>query len=275
MFFYEGRTIRGLGITAWALLIQLGAVVATGAALGAVAIVLGPALVNPSGFLSSVLGIVAAVCGIELGQVAVGVIYLVGFADLHAGRHEYGLAHARAIDRATVCLVIFAALTVFATGFSVSMNLFGPSTGVPAESFLTGNLVLAPIGAFVAGLSLYYAVRAVADEVELRRLRIAVALGVAGSIIGPVLLAFSVSMNPRDVSSIVTGLLASAVAGDGICAISLLLIVVLFREVRQNLVAGRPAPALPRVLPPFPQAWPIPPPAPAPPAPVEPPKSRL
>ncbi len=273
MFFYEGRTIRGMGIIGWALLIQLAAVVATGVTLAALAIVIGPALVNPSGFLTSVLGIVAAVCGIELGQVAVGVIFLVGFVDVHAGRHEYGLEHARAIDRATIALVLFAALTAFGTAFSLSMNFLAPSTGIPAESFLTGNLVLAPLGALVAGFTLYYAVRAVADEGEVRRLRAAVVLGVSGAVAGPVLLGFAIAANPRDVSAIVTGLLASAVGGDGICALSLALFVLLFREIRRNLVNGTPAPTLPRYTPVYPWAWPSPPP-PATLPPAQPPKSR-
>lgn len=273
MFFYEGRTIRGLGIIGWALRIQLVAVVATGITLAALAIVIGPALVNPSGFLTSVLGIVAAVCGIELGQVAVGVIFLVGFVDVHAGRHEYGLEHARAIDRATIALIVFAVLTVSGTAFSVSMNLLAPTTGIPAESFLTGNLVLAPLGALVAGFTLYYAVRAVADESERGRLRGALVLGVAGAVAGPVLLGFATAAAPRDLSSIVTGLLASAVAGDGICALSLLLFVLVFREIRRNLVEGRPSPALPRYPPVYPWAW-LSPPPPIPVPPAEPPKSR-
>lgn len=273
MFFYEGRTIRGIGIIGWALVLQLGAVIATGVTLAALAIVIGPALVNPSGFLTSVLGIVAAVCGIELGQAAVSVLFLVGFVDVHAGRHEYGLDQARAIDRATIALALFAAVTVFATASSVSMSLFAPTIGIPAESFLTGNLALAPLGALVAGFTLYYSVRAVADEGEVRRLRAAVVLGVAGAVAGPVLLGFAISANPRDVSAVVTGLLSSAVAGDGICALSLGLFVLLFREIRRNLVKGRPAPALPRYAPTYPWAWPSPPPQAVPP-PAQQPKSR-
>lgn len=275
MFFYEGRTIRGLGIIRWALIIQLLAVVATGVTLAALAIVLGPALVNPSGFLTSVLGIVAAVCGIQFAQIGVGALFFAGFVDVHAGRHEYGLAHVRAVDRATLGLVVFTAVTLFATGFTVSMSFLAPSSGIPAESYLTGNLVLAPIEALVAGLTLYYTIRFVADDAQARRLRGAVILGVAGAAVGPVLLLFATAVNPHDLSAVVTGLLASAVAGDGMCALSLLLFALLYREVRRSLLAGRPAPVLPRFAPAYPWAWPLPPPpASVAPVPVEPPKSR-
>ncbi len=273
MFFYEGRTIRGVGWVRWALLLQLVMVVATGVTLAALALLLGPALVNPGGLLGALVGVIAAVCGIELGQIGVAVLVLVGYVDLRAGRHEYGLDHARSIARATVCLILVALVSLFSLTYSVSVSLFaGGTQPVPTETFLTGNLVLGPVGAFLAGLGLYYLARVIADPAVARRLRLALILGVAGALAGPVLLGFATAANPHDLTAVVTGLLASAVAGDGISALSLLIFATAFRELKEELMAGKPAPALPRYSPP-PWAWAAPPPEASPPGPREPPKT--
>ncbi len=275
MFFYEGRTVRGLGLMSWALTIQLGSVVAIGVTYAVLAALLPSALTNPTGLLPSVLGIVAAICGIVLGELAMGILFLVGFVDVHKGRNEYGLAHARSIDRATACIAAFAALTAFSTIYSISANFFPPPPAVvPMASLLAGNLILSPLGALVAGLGLHYVVRSLVEKGERGRVRAAIALGVAGSAIGPVLLAFPAALNPTQVSGVVTGMLASAVAGDGLCALSLLLFVLVLREVRRNLVAGTPAPSLPPYVPAYPWTWPMPPAPAVPPGPTDLPKSR-
>ncbi len=260
VFFYEGRTVRGLGVMSWSLAIQLGAVVATGVTLAVLAALLGPALLNPSGLVPAILGVVVAVCGIELAEVAVGILFLVGFLDVHKGRNEYGLSHARAIDRATACIVAFAGLTLFSTIYSISLSLFSPTAAaIPTESVLTGNLLLSPLGALIAGLGLFYSVRTLVDASQRGRLRAAIALGVAGTVVGPALLAFPAAINPGQVSAVVTGMLASSVAGDGLCALSLLLFALTLRDVRRSLVSGTPAPSLPPYAPAYPWAWPVPP----------------
>ena len=96
----------------WALLIQLGAAVATAAALVGLALLIGPALLSPSQFLSSFVGVLAAVCGIELAEVAMAAVFLTGFHQVHSGRYEYGLTHAHSVDRALVYLAVFAVLGV-------------------------------------------------------------------------------------------------------------------------------------------------------------------
>ncbi len=274
MFFYEGRTIRGIGLVRWALLLQLAMVVATGVTLAALALLLGPALLNPGGLLGAFVGIIAAVCGIELGQIGTAVLFVVGYIDLRAGRHEYVLDHARSIARATVCFVLFAFVSLFSLTDSISVSLFaGGTQPVPTEAFLTGNLVLSPLGAFLAGLGLYFVARALADPALVRRLRLALVLGVAGAVAGPVLLAFATAATPGDLTAVVTGLLASAIAGDGIGALSLLIFAVAFRALKRDLAAGPPSPALPRYLhsAPWGRAVPSPPQSLAP-GPAEPPK---
>ena len=274
LFFYEGRTIRGLGLMGWALIIQLGAVITIGLALAALALLIGPALLNPTALLAPLLGVLAAVCGIEIGELAMTGVFLAGFYQMHVGRHEYGWAHARSIDRATICLILFATLTAVGDLYTIANDLLLPAAaGVPAGALLEGNLVLAPVAALVAGLALLYSARSLADGAEVRRLHRALYLGIAGSFTGPALLAFATSVNPRDLGAVVSGYLASAVAGNGISALSLLLFVFVLRDIRRHLLEGRPQPVLPRIEQVYPWMWGLPSPAqpPAPQRPSEPP----
>ena len=256
MFFYEGRTIRGLGLVGWALLVQLGAVLAAGAALAALALLLAPALLDPAGALGPLVGVVAGICGVELAEVAMAILFLVGFHHLAAGRHEYGLEHVRSVGRAIVCVVVFGVLTVITSAYLLAVDFFEPTTqAVLGQSLLTGQVVLSPVGAALAGLGLWYAARSVSGPEERRRLRSALALGIAGGAAGPGLISFATLVNPLDVRAVSSGLLAAAVAGYGMSAISLLLFVLAFRDIRRDLVAGRPPPALPRVEQVYPWLW--------------------
>lgn len=240
----------------WALVIQLGAVLATAATLIALALLLGPALLNPAAFLSSLVGVLAAACGIELGEVVMASVFLAGFHQIHAGRHEYGLPHARAVDRALAYLIVFAVLGMAATGYTLASSFFAPAVpGVPAASLLVGNVLLAPLGALFAGLTLLDSARALAEPTQARRLRVALILGLAGAAAGPLLSAFATAPRPVYLSAVVNGLLVSAIAGEGVAAISLLLFALALREVRRALLAGRPAPVLPRFPAPTPFGW--------------------
>ncbi len=232
---------------AWAVLLEFGLVVATGVALASVGLVIGPALLDPNAFAGPMLGILTAICGIELGQVAVAAIFLVGFHGLHTGRNEYGLSHAQSLDRARICLGVLVAVGLLNTALVVSASLFSPAVQTAAaDSLLTGNVFVGPIEAFVAGLALLYSLRGIAEDAQIRRLRVALALGVVGAFAGPGLIAFEGATNANALSAVVTGLLAAAVAGEGVSALSLLLFFLVMRDVRRNLTAGQPAPALPR-----------------------------
>ncbi len=232
----------------WALVIELGAVVVTGLTLVALALMLGPALESPGGLGPSSVTALAAVCGVALGQVAMAVVFLLGFHQAYAGRHEYGLAHAQAVERGLVFLAVDFVLTAAGTVYTLTTSFLQPAlAGLPAVDLLSGNAVLAPAGALFAGLTLYSTVRTLADPSGARRLRTALILGVVGAAAGPLLLAFSVSGALANLDAIVSGLLASAVAGQGVCALSLLLFALAFRDVRRGLEAGNPAPVLPRI----------------------------
>lgn len=267
LYFYEGRTIRGTGLIVWALLIELVTVVFAGLTLAALALMLGPALQSPGGVVPSALTAVVAVCGISLGQVVMAVLFLVGFRHVYAGRHEYGLDQAQSLERALVFLMVYLVLTIVSYLYTVTSNFLEPGlAGLPAVDLLSGNLVLAPIGATFAGLALLYTARALAEETQRRRLVTAWVLGIAGATAGPLLLAFAVSGALNDLDSIVSGLLASAVAGQGVSALSLLLFALAFHDIRRNLEAGRPAPVLPRIEQAYP--WMYRPPYPYPPPPA-------
>ena len=258
----------------WALVIELGAVLVTGLTLVALALMLGPALESPSGLGPSSVTALAAVCGVALGQAAMAVVFLLGFHQAYAGRHEYGLAQAQAVERALVFLAIDFVLTAAGYIYILTNSFLQPAlAGLPAVDLLSGNAVLAPVGALFAGLTLYSTVRTLTDPTGVRRLRTALILGVFGAAAGPLLLSFSVSGALTSLDAIVSGLLASAVAGQGVCALSLLLFALAFRDVRRSLEAGNPAPVLPRIEQAYPwmyrPAYP-PPPAVSPPQPPKP-----
>ena len=276
LYFYEGRTIRGTALMTWALLVELGAVIVTGLTLGALALMLGPALESPGGLAPSSVTALAAVCGVTLGQIAMSVLFLLGFHHAYAGRHEYGLAQARSVERALVFLMVFVVLTVVGTVYSLTNSFLMPGVaGLPAVDLLSGNAFLAPAGALFAGLTLFCGAKTLAAPHVERRLRTALVLGVAGALGGPLLLAFAVSGTLASLDAVVSGLLASAIAGQGVCALSLLLFILAFRDVRHGLEAGTPAPVLPRIEQAYPWMYRPVYPYPAPPAvdPPQPPKS--
>ncbi len=259
----------------WALLIELGAVIITGLTLVTLALLLGPALESPGGLGPSSLAALAAVCGVSLGQIMMAVLFLLGFHHAYAGRHEYGLAQARSVERALVFLMVFFVLTVVGYVYSLTNSLLVPGVaGLPAVDLLSGNALWAPAGAVFAGLTLLFTARTLAAPHVERRLRTALVLGVAGALAGPLLLAFAVSGTLTSLDAVVSGLLASAVAGQGVCALSLLLFILAFRDVRHGLEAGNPAPVLPRIEQAYPWMYrpvcPYPPPSAA--EPPQPPK---
>ncbi len=250
----------------WALVIGLGAVLVTALTLVALALMLGPALESPAGIGPSALTSLVAVCGVAVGQILMAIIFLLGFHQAYVGRHEYGLAHARSLERALVFLVVYFVLTAVTYLYALTNSFLKPGlAGLPAIDLLSGNPLLAPVGAAFAGLTLVSTLRAVAEPSTGRRTWTALALGVAGAAAGPLLLAFSVSGVLSSLDAVVSGLLASAVAGQGVCALSLLLFIFAFRDVRSGLESGRPAPVLPRIEKAYPwmyrSPYPVPPPA--------------
>lgn len=275
LYFYEGRTIRGLAWISWALFIELGAVLATALTLVAIALSFETSVQSSNGSLTSALLAFVAVCGIGVGQVFMAIVFLVGFGQSYRGRHEYGLEHARSLDRAVVFLIVFLVVDLVSLVLIVSPLATGTTdAGAPSPTLALlggGNPIFAPVGAFFAGLCLSFLARSLSSPTELNRLRRGLVLGVVGAATGPALLGFAVSGSLTDISAIVSGILASAVAGQGISALSLLLFATALRDTRKNLEAGRPMPALLRVeqacqwAPGPPYAYPPPPNPPRPP----------
>lgn len=240
----------------WALVLALAAVLVTGMTVAALAFLLGPTLTNPAAVTSSLIGALAAVCGVLTTEMVMVVLFLVGFYNLHAGRHEYGLQQERSLERALVFFIIFIVMSLVSFAYSAFSSLL--QTGIPVTGgslLVGGNIVFGPIAAFFAGLTLFYMARVLAEPHQEGRLRVAVVLGVAGAVAGPALLIVAGATNPTDLPAYTSGLLASAIAGQGISALSLLLFALVFSEVRRNLQAGKPMPVLPRYEQVYPWAY--------------------
>jgi hypothetical protein len=276
LYFYEGRTTLGLAWITLALFIELGAVLAAALALVAIALSFETSVQSPSGSLTPALLAFMAVCGIGVGQVFMALVFLLGLDQTYRGRHEYGLEHARSLDRAVVFLIVFLVVDLVSLVLIVSPLATGTTdAGAPSPTLLLlggGNPMLAPLGAFFAGLCLRSLTRSLSSPMERHRLIRGLVLGVVGATTGPALLGFAVSGSLTDVSTIVSGILASALAGQGISALSLLLFATAFRNTRKNLEAGRPMPALPRVERAYPWAAGLPYAYPPPPNPPRPPR---
>ncbi len=249
LFYYEGRTIRGLGWTAWGLVVSLILVVGTGATSVVFALTLGPTLKAPTNPFSSLAAVVLVACGLGLGELFMIAFFVAGFHQLHAGRHEYGAAHERSVEHALVVLILLILVGTLGTVYSAFNTLLGsPSPVLPgATSAGIEGLVVGPADALLAGLVLFFAVRSLMPTQEHFRVRTAILLGMAGAAAGPAILILAANGGVTDVPSLVSALLAAAVAGQGISSISLLLFLLIFRNARRNLVAGNPAPVLPRL----------------------------
>ncbi len=249
LFYYEGRTIRGVGWTMWGLVLSLALVVASGATSIGLALMLGPALTTPADMVKSIgLSLVVA-CGLLLAELVMVVFFLVGFHQLHVGRHEYGAAHEQSVERALVFLILLVLVATLGTAYAAFSALFGTmGPALPGQTVTgTESLLFGSSEALLAGLTLFYAVHSLVGTTDVSRLRTAVVLGVVGAAAGPAILILAASGAVVDLSSLVTSVTAAVVAGQGVSAISLLLFLWIFRDLRRNLGAGNPAPVLPRL----------------------------
>lgn len=274
-YFYEGRTIRGMGPLEWALII----LVATAAVMGLTTALLGlayPALVNNSTSLfGPFLGVLAVICLTFVADLAAGILFLVGFFQIYQGRHEYGLDQVRSMDRALSFLIIYVVLSAVSVVYTSAGGLLlgtGALTGLAA---FAPALVLNPVIALFAGLTLEHSVRGVASSATRSRLRTALALGIVGAAVGPAMNLLATSGSGLTLTQVSTGIIAAALGGQGISAISLLLFWLAYVEVHRSLEAGSPAPVLPRIEQVYPwlyRPW-IPYPYPPPGPPPQPPKT--
>jgi len=231
----------------WALVIQLFAVISLGITQAALGLLYGQLLLNPTALFGPYIGAIAAVCGAEIAQLAMAVVFVIGFFQVHSGRHEYGLEEARSVERAFVFLIVFIVLSGISITLSVTDTFVAGLTGQSSLPTLAGRLSLGSLGALFAGLTLVDTIRSVSGAASTSRLWTALALGITGAAAGPALTILATIANPITVDLITSGILASALAGQGISALSLLLFWMIYRETCRSLEAGRPAPVLPRI----------------------------
>ncbi len=246
-YFYEGRTVRGVGHVGWALLVILVTVVIIGTTTALIGFLYGALLQAPVNFVGTLVSVLAAICLAFVGEVASAILFLVGFYEIHAGRHEYGLEQSHAAERALVFLIVYVVLSAVSVVYSPAFSLFLGVVNPSALPVLAVSLVLNPVIALFAGLTLEHAVRTVAAPLVRSRLRTALVLGIVGAAVGPGLTLLANASRPATVESVSGGIIAAAVAGEGLAALSLLLFWLAYREVRQALEAGSPGPVLPRV----------------------------
>jgi len=253
VYFYEGRTVRGVGWMSWGLLIQLASLI-----LGAVGTVLliasmGAFLYTSPELLPALFAAVALICGLVIVEIAAAVVCLVGFHGMYAGRHEYGPNQDRNMDRA----LVFVILAIVLSGVQVVSPytlVWGALYSVPSGASITVGLlglVVQPASALFAGLALFSAVRLFADGGQRTRLIIGMILGAVGAAAGMAILLVAAGLG-RSLDSLVTAFVASALAGQGTSAISLLVFILVYREVRRKLETGGIAPAVPSP----PPVWP-------------------
>lgn len=286
-YFYEGKTIRGMGWVQWSLWIFLAALVATVLVSVILASVLSEALTtNPFAALPRLMGAVAALCGLVILEIAGLALYLAGFTPMYGGRQEYGPRHAREMDWSLVCFIVTAVLYIAQSAVPSNTFVFLPGASTIADAS-TAGLTLAALAVLraaftaTAGLALLFGVYAFADAGGIRRLLLALVLGIAGSVVGSVVTIVGLYTLPP--SEYGTMLIAGALGGTGVGLIALVLYVLVYRDVAARLRSG----AIPPVLPPRPMfpppyyypayavPWAPPPAAPsAPPPPPSPPAQR-
>lgn len=285
-YFYEGKTIRGLGWVQWSLYVFLGLLVATLLLSVAIAGLVGTAYtLDPVTLLPSLLGVLAAACGLVILEIVGLVLYCVGFGYMYGGRREFGVRHARHMDWSLVFFIVTAVL--FAAQSALPSTSASFVTGAPAlvnpsmiGLILAASAVLRALDTGFAGLTLLFGAYAFADAGGARRLVVALILGVAGSVVGSVVTIVGLYTLPA--SEYGTMIIAGALGGTGVGAISLLLYLLAYREILGRLRSGAIPAALPLRPPmpwpyyaPYPYPWAPPPTAPvSPPPPPSPPPTQ-
>lgn len=270
-----------MGWILWSLWAFLAILVAMMLLSFALAAVLNTALAtDPFAALPTLMGTVAAACGLVILEIVGLGLYLAGFVPLYGGRQEYGARHARNMEWSLICLIVTAVLFVAQSAVPINTFLFLPGTTTVTDA-ATAELALAALAVLraaltaAAGLTLLFGVYAFADAAGIRRLVLALILGVAGSVVGSVLTIVGLyTLRPSEYGTMT---IASALGGTGVGLIAMVLFTLVYRETLARLRSGAIPPALPPrpVLPPpyyyVPYAVPWAPPPAAPPAPPPPP----
>lgn len=170
---------------------------------------------------------------------ASGILYCVGLAGLYASRDGLGPEHARSVEQILPWLAV--TLILLATGVVVPA-LTGPFLTFPGVGYMppewsrSVGVVLAGLRAIFAGLTLFYAVQALAEEDGRVRLLLAMSLGVVGAVTWSGLAAYASAIAGPSMDSLLP-FLAGILAGLGTSAISLALYMAVYREIRRTLRA--------------------------------------
>lgn len=166
-----------------------------------------------------------------------GLVYSVGLAALWATRREFGRNHAASVEQTLPWLAV--TMVLLATGVVVP-SLTGPFLTFPGigesppDWATTAGVVLSGLRAIFAGLTLYYAVQALAHEDARVRLLLAMSLGAAGAVLWSGLSAVAGGSQTLTTASLLP-FLAGILAGLGTSAISLILFALVYLEIRKDL----------------------------------------
>ncbi len=187
--------------------------------------------------LQGTLGLLSWVL-LGLGIVS-GVLFCVGLAALWGTRRGFGQEHTTSVEQTLPWLAV--TLVLLGAGIAVP-SLTGPflsfpGVGTPPPDWTASlGVVLAGMRAIFAGLTVYYAVQALAAEDARTRLLIAMCLGVVGAVLWTGLATYAEGGGALTMDSLLA-FLTGIVAGLGTSAISLALIILVYREIRLGLAA--------------------------------------
>lgn len=177
--------------------------------------------------------------------IAAGLLFCTGLGTLWTTRRALGKVHATSVEQTLPWLAV--TMVLLGAGIVVP-SLTGPflsfpGVGLPPPDWTPSlSVVLAGMRAIFAGLTLYYAVQALAPEDARTRLLIAMCLGVVGAVLWAGLASYAEGKGTLGMDSLLP-FLTGMVAGLGTSAISLALFVLVYREIRTSLVASlRPGP---------------------------------
>lgn len=271
LYFYAGRTARGLGWIGFALSALIVVTVGFGLFLLVLVAALGPGIRQsqlPEPYMTAAM---TAGFAYVLAQIVLGAAFVAGFVKLYNGSKEFGEAHSSRMDLALVFFLATAAAAYASNALPSTGTTPTPSFASPAPSTLQAFLgpLLGGLAALLAGVSLFLAVRTFASLAERRRLGVATALGVAGGAGRQVLMLLG-TIGPSSPDTLPLAVVSVAVMGSAVSAASLALFVLVFRGIRGRIESGAYPPSVPRgpwELPGQPVAYAVqPPPPPTPPA---------
>lgn len=236
------RTILGVDCLFWALVLDLALVLATFVA--SVAVIPGFFMAleegqNPATLMPHLPCMVVYLSASILFGLSTIILFFAGFLDLYAGRREFGRSQEGALFRARMFLAVTVALSI---AFALIPRQPAMAVGVPEEILASpdwaaaARVVLAALIALFMGLTLANSVFGLMDQMQRSRIRIAVGLGVLAAITGSVF--GIIGITSGNVHLLVVAVVAGAIAGEGVAAISLVLFLFVFREIRRGLRQG-------------------------------------